>query len=335
MNNECLQSSCPKKVPILIGGTGRCGTTILKKILASHSKISSIPKELRVVVDPDGVLDVINVLSYRWDPYSGDKAIHRFKMVLDSCGSTNLVLIAFSKFCQKIGMSPPFYGSLGIGKWFGYNFYRSRSERLIKDITCHISNGWWLGSEPFQVPSKIYETGPYPHANIGKILRTFIEDLYVNLPDSKNCTHWLDDTPYNLLKARELFELFPDMKLIHIYRDPRDVIASTKAFHWGGDDIAAIAYRIASIHEQWSIIKKGLPDFVYKEVKMEDLIRDTNNQLESICSFMDLKLEPQLFKTPLNKGNIERWKNDLTKPDIEKVHLHLKSIIDKLGYHTE
>ena len=51
--------------PIFIGGTGRSGTTILKKVLQQHSNIVTIPNELRIIIDPDGILDLFNALTER------------------------------------------------------------------------------------------------------------------------------------------------------------------------------------------------------------------------------------------------------------------------------
>ena len=43
---------------LFIRGTGRSRTTILKKILASHSQIVALPGELRVITDPGGALEL-------------------------------------------------------------------------------------------------------------------------------------------------------------------------------------------------------------------------------------------------------------------------------------
>ena len=43
--------------PIFIGGTGRSGTTILKRVLLQHSAIVGFSGELRLLIDPGGALD--------------------------------------------------------------------------------------------------------------------------------------------------------------------------------------------------------------------------------------------------------------------------------------
>ena len=71
--------------PIFIGGTGRSGTTILKKVLQQHSNIVTIPNELRIIIDPDGILDLFSALTERWSVNRADVAIHRFDSLISKC----------------------------------------------------------------------------------------------------------------------------------------------------------------------------------------------------------------------------------------------------------
>ena len=47
---------------LLIGGSGRSGTTILSKIMSMHPDISTVP-ELRYLIDPDGIIQGYEVLT--------------------------------------------------------------------------------------------------------------------------------------------------------------------------------------------------------------------------------------------------------------------------------
>ena len=47
---------------IFIGGSGRSGTNILRKLLSKHSQVASLPFEHRFIIDPDGIIDFF----YNW-----------------------------------------------------------------------------------------------------------------------------------------------------------------------------------------------------------------------------------------------------------------------------
>lgn len=46
--------------PVFVGGTGRSGTTILARLLGSHPNFHLIPIEVRFLVDPGGLCDLVN-----------------------------------------------------------------------------------------------------------------------------------------------------------------------------------------------------------------------------------------------------------------------------------
>ena len=58
---------------ILVGGTGRCGTSILKEILATHPNAASLPFEYRFIIDPDGIIDFYASYTATWSPYIADR----------------------------------------------------------------------------------------------------------------------------------------------------------------------------------------------------------------------------------------------------------------------
>ena len=53
---------------IFIGGSGRSGTNILRKILSNHSKVASLPFEHRFIIDPNGIIDFYNSFTLNWSP---------------------------------------------------------------------------------------------------------------------------------------------------------------------------------------------------------------------------------------------------------------------------
>jgi len=74
------QSAGPLHEPrrIFVGGTGRCGTTILARILGAHSSIHTIGTESRFIVDPKGLLNLVDAFSSDYSPAQAHTALTSF-----------------------------------------------------------------------------------------------------------------------------------------------------------------------------------------------------------------------------------------------------------------
>ena len=67
-----------KKTPVFIGGTGRCGTSITAQLLVTDPNIFFPCHENKLIVEKDGILDLLTALSYHSDPIRHHFAINRF-----------------------------------------------------------------------------------------------------------------------------------------------------------------------------------------------------------------------------------------------------------------
>ncbi len=323
--------------PIFIGGTGRSGTSILKKLLLHHPQIVGIVEgELRVLVDPGGALDLIDALTRDWTPQKGDDAIQAFLNLMADAGAKNTALgVAFRKFLLRLGASPRRYGGLDLASQFGRSFYEARLHQLIGELTYHVAPGRWVGSPSYRLRSKIYETDPLPFPSAAGLIRTFFDDLYGHLArrQGKDATHWLDDTPYNLLRADRLLAVFPDMTLIHIHRDPRDVLASYVRQDWGGDDLIAAARRLGNIFSTWARIREELPPSSYLEVAFEDLARSPQEQLARMIAFINLPdycfREDELALIDPDLAHIGRWEKDIPPEALARAMVYLSPWVEQ------
>jgi hypothetical protein len=128
--------------------------------------------------------------------------------------------------------------------------------------------------------------------------------------------------------------LFPDLRFIHIYRDPRDVLASYRGFSWGGDDFAIIARRLAGIYGRWFTIREQLPPDSYLEMGLEALAAEPTATLNAVCEFIGLDFEESLTSIPLDKVNAGRWKRDIPAREWEMAEPCLREFIEAYGYAT-
>ena len=273
---------------IFIGGTGRSGTTVTRKLLGLHPEIfypslkyitKTINPELRLIIDPDGCLDLINDLSINWSPQKADIALQRFirlvkKIMKNSKFSLKRHLghYLFGRIFPKFNWSGPKYGYSYYGDIIPRKFVLRELNKLINNIIDCKYKGQWIGSN-FSFNSEIYNVKKFEKAKIALKCGEFIDKLF-QIKLSSIHKYWCDSTPFNILYSNQLLEMFPKAKIIHVYRDPRDVISSYLTKSWGGnrvDDVIGMIYRI---WDKWLQIKPNLNQNQLFEIKLEFFVEN-------------------------------------------------------------
>ena len=67
---------------VIIGGFGMSGSSAVIDIINEVETCQVVDTELRLLVDPDGILSLENALVHSWTPYQSDLAIKRFKRLI-------------------------------------------------------------------------------------------------------------------------------------------------------------------------------------------------------------------------------------------------------------
>lgn len=324
-------------IPIFIGGTGRSGTSILKRFLQQHPNAVAYPHELRVITDPGGALDLVNALSRDWEPYKADYAIQEFQRIMRAAAYGSIWQRAVRRAMLRIGGAPRRYTGVNMRQAFGTDIDR-RLDSLLDDISYHVSKGSWIGSQSYQFPSKIYESDWQQHHEIASKVGAFFTDLFEELAKKKvtPASHWIEDTPYNLLRADELLQLFPTMKLIHIYRDPRDVLASYLTQDWGGDEAAVTARRLHNVLKKWRHVRENMPLQSYIEVSFEALAHAPQTEANKIIDFVGLPVhkftDKELSLIDLRRAHLGRWKEEIPPEALHRAMNYLSPWVDEYGY---
>lgn len=112
---------------------------------------------------------------------------------------------------------------------------------------------------------------------------------------------WFDKTPQNVYGAALLASEFPGSPLIHIVRNPLNVVSSLKlgkVMHVP-EIVGACNYWIESI-EIMDVIKRAYPRRVY-EVKYEDLAANFSDELPRILAFLGEDYDAQVFADVVSK----------------------------------
>ena len=111
---------------------------------------------------------------------------------------------------------------------------------------------------------------------------------------------WAEKTPENIFLIKYFLKCFPSEKIIHIVRDPRDVIISLMG--------RGISLLYAA--ETWLSSVASIQPFVNNtnvlEVKYEELVRASDQVIKSICIFLGIPF----YDDMLNENENEHKKND-------------------------
>lgn len=318
---------------IFIGGTGRSGTTILKQLLLNSADTVGYPFELRLNVDPGGLTDLGHTLVDEWSPYAADVALRRFILFTESLRTPSCFKKLVSRMAQRIGFSPLRYTGISCESLIKGAYVEARN-RFVASLTSGCSEGYWYGTASFTKKPSIFETNPISWDIYSKAATKFIDSIHVPLikNDSDELKAWIDDTPYSLLHTEKLLRMYPGMKLIHIYRDPRDVLSSYLCKRWGQGEVENISRRIKNIYIRWFEIQKNIPASIFHEVSLEQISTSPKSSLETICSFLGIQFNENMLKTKLNHTNQGRWKNDYRLIKKEFVNLTFESILKYYKY---
>lgn len=322
-----------------IGGTGRSGTTLLARIFAAHPDVCEWP-ESRFLVDPDGILDFYDwCCNCNWSPYSFDRRIKRLKYLLDKVSTESLPEKVYTKVLKSHWL--PFhkiwpnkslpYAGLNMSK-FCPRFHEISNE-FINKLCAFSYEGKWMGMNAFE-KAIIHYAPPYNKEQCKQLIVAFINQLAENACASQNKQFLVEKNTWNILFFDKILELFSDSKLVHIYRDPRDVVASFKHQTWMPSNAEQCALVYKELMAHWRRVESKVPAERYFMVSLEELVAKPGHVLEQICSFLDIPFSSEMLNMDFSKSHAGRWRKDLDAMEIKKVHAILQFDISDLGYES-
>ena len=275
---------------VAVGGTGRSGTNLLKQILSEHSQVHTLPFEHRFVIDPGGVIDFYHGFADSWSPFVADRKLRDLERYLlrlarrsplrEAVGTLFTLLDRSGRF-----LVPPSYQGWELERWFPG--YEARVRALIEELQEFEYRGRWPGSSGPAIGGRVRFAPFASRAALAPVLGRFVNDC-VNAALSragKNC--FVEDNTWNILFATDLLALSPNLKLVHVIRDPRDVVASFTRQPWCPDDLAQAATYYRSIVAKWRSVRPDLPATRWLEIRLEDLIRSPRKAISGLLDSPD------------------------------------------------
>ncbi|MFT7392048.1 MAG: hypothetical protein ACI9ZH_002282 [Paracoccaceae bacterium] len=136
----------------------------------------------------------------------------------------------------------------------------------------------------------------------------------------------------------KLAALHPDLRVIHVLRDPRDVASSSLAMGWAGTLWHAVGHWIET-ETQWGRAEALIAPENRLELRYEDLLRDLEGQLGRVCDFMGVDLSEAMLNYDRtssygrpNPKLIEQWRRKLSPRDLGLIEGRIGPLLAARGY---
>ena len=292
-------------------------------------------RELRFPIDPDGLVDFCTNFDKHWSPYLWDCKVKRLRKMLKQVSGNHFLLNLYSYVINKYIQD--YFGIVIAPRYSGLNGSRFSPnmdqliDQLIDDLTQFKYDGYWMGSSLLDRKEMYYNKIPIDdiYRLIGDFWKNVIEDICIQQGGKKA---FVEDNTLIILCFDTILKLTENAKLVHIYRDPRDVVASYINMKWSPKSVEQASYWYKGIINEWITKKEILPIDSFIELRLEDLVDNPHDILHSICEFWEINWDDRLLDTKLNQSNTGRWHAEFSEKDKIIVNNILKDEISYLGY---
>jgi hypothetical protein len=169
-----------------------------------------------------------------------------------------------------------------------------------------------------------------------------------------------DKTPGYVRRMSQLHELWPDAKVVHIIRDPRDVCLSL--LDWSGGERAAGQFGTwqldptvsSALYWRYSVAMgreagTDLGSDLYLEARYEDLVNSPEAELGRLCAFLGIPFDAAMQNYHVGRTRpkpgrsskaqwlpptpgLRDWTTQLAAPDIAAVEVAVGELLRELGY---
>ena len=170
-------------------------------------------------------------------------------------------------------------------------------------------------------------------------VRGFVLDLFREHANIDGKPGWVSKVPAYLQHAPVLRLLFPELVMVHIVRDVRDVVASTLTRSWGPRTARVGAQHwVAGLQSARAFSQRYPGQLV--EVRYEDLLREPEGTLRTVFSGIGLELPSDLVARyaaaadGFQPSRIGAGRRDLSSEDLRTVAEVAGPTLEAWGYPT-
>jgi len=316
-----------------IGGTGRSGTSITRKLLGCSEDVATLPFEHRILIDPDGPIEFFEALDKYRDPYKMDLAIHRMFNHLNALDSSSI----FKSLTDNVLKRNAFLSNrFNLSRYSGWKLsdtfrnYPAAVKKFQSRLELLTYKGRWAGSPGYVFNNRMHHFSIDEKESFVSALHEFYYSLVTNLLQAKCRKHFVEDSTWNMTHLKSLSQVFPQAKFVHVYRDPRDVVSSFMRQRWMPNEVSQVVNIYQSLITD--ILDKTAKNKNCYSLKFENLVENKDAELSSLCAFLDLDYSDEMRSFKLQNGNIGRYRDDFDNEKISYLNYELAPQIEVLGY---
>ena len=135
-------------------------------------------------------------------------------------------------------------------------------------------------------------------------------------------SHWIEKTPSHIFYVEEIVKALPDVRIIELVRDPRDVLASKKVrkhSDWSERYGQAVGARMQttkgydplrdSLGWRAAVRAGGMASARYPEalfrLRYEDLASDSEGMVRRLCEFLGLAFDPAMLDVGWSNSTVQ------------------------------
>ena len=137
-----------------------------------------------------------------------------------------------------------------------------------------------------------------------------------------------------------VLDVLPDLRIIHLLRDPRDVARSAIGMGWAGNVYFGVRQWVDT-EDSWSSAMPRMQGNPRLEVHYEDLVRNPEARLEQLCAFLDVPFDRSMLTYDQRStyalpdvGMLDQWRRRLCPRDIGLLEARLGDRLQTRGYQS-
>lgn len=134
------------------------------------------------------------------------------------------------------------------------------------------------------------------------------------------------------------FDVIPNIRVLHMLRDPRDVARSSIQMGWAGTLYHGVDHWLKT-ETEWSNISTDVSPEQILEISYETLFQDIDDTLRRVCTFFQVPFDPNMLRYhenttygPPDMSLIEQWKRKCTPQELAEMESRAGPLMELRGY---